>query len=62
MREISDRNGKDCGNKRHRKKDNGDNGEHHDRLALTTCEGRLIAGEAGLEGIGVLLFEVEEMR
>ena len=61
MREFADGDGEDGGDEGHGEEDCCDDGEDHYRLALAAGEGCLVSGEAGFEGVGVLLFEVEEV-
>lgn len=61
LREIGDLNREKGGDEGHREEDDGDNGEDHDRLALSCGRNGPVGGEACLEGIRLFLFEVEKV-
>lgn len=62
MREVSDWYCKDGCDERHGQEDDSHKCEYHYGLPLTAGKSGLISCEAGFEGIGMLLFEVEKMR
>lgn len=61
MRKLAHVDGEQGGHEAQGQEDDGDDCEDHDGLALARGAGGLVACEAGLEGVGVLLLEVEEV-
>jgi hypothetical protein len=61
MGELADVDSEDRSDEGQGQKDDCDDGKDHDGLGLPRCACGLVASKPSFEGVGVFLFEVEEV-